>query len=113
MTNYDELITAFEVEVRLPDVSGMEHLQMLMTRSKIAEAKREQRLNNEQCLRLAEADQMLLSQAGRFYQAIERIADLAAWRAQENVTPEQWWWYLDVIARLPQSALRGLERVAG
>lgn len=112
MTNFDELITAYEVDVRFPDVSGMEHLQMLMTRSRIAEAEREYRLNSEQRLRLAEADQMLLSQAGRFYEAIQRIADLAAWRDQENITSEQWWWYMDVLVRLPQPAVRELERVA-
>ena len=34
MTNTNDMITAFEVEVEFPDVSGMEHLDMLLTRSK-------------------------------------------------------------------------------
>ena len=36
MTNYDQLVAAYEVDVRFPDVSGMEHLEMLCTRSDIA-----------------------------------------------------------------------------
>ena len=27
MTNYDQLVAAYEVDVRFPDVSGMEHLE--------------------------------------------------------------------------------------
>jgi len=29
MVEHEELITAYEVDVRFPDVSGMEHLEML------------------------------------------------------------------------------------
>jgi hypothetical protein len=36
MTDFDKLIGAYEVDVRFPDVSGMEHLDMLLTRSEIA-----------------------------------------------------------------------------
>jgi hypothetical protein len=32
MTNYDQLVAAYEVDVRFPDVSGMEHLEMLCNR---------------------------------------------------------------------------------
>ncbi len=33
---YDKLIRAYETDVQDPEVSGMEHLDMLMTRSEIA-----------------------------------------------------------------------------
>lgn len=104
MTDYDELIAAYEIDVRFPDVSGMEHLDMLLTRSEIA--KREQHLSAEQRARLAEADRVLLEQARRFYEAIQRIADLDAWRRDENVPPSHWWWYLDVLAQLPEPPAR-------
>ena len=99
MTNYDQLVAAYEVEVRFPDVSGMEHLEMLRTRSDIASG--ETHLTAEQRARLAEADKLLLQQARRFYQAIQGIADLEAWRRQQGIPPAHWWWYLDVLAQLP------------
>ena len=37
-TQLNDLLTAYEVDVRFPDVSGMEHLDMLLTRSKLATA---------------------------------------------------------------------------
>ena len=40
MRSYDELIAAYEVDVRFPDVSGIEHLDMLLTCSKIAKGER-------------------------------------------------------------------------
>lgn len=100
MKNYDELISAYEVDVRFPNVSGVEHLDMLLTRSEIAKGKTH--LTTEQQIRLKEADRMLLQQARHFYQAIQRIADLAAWRRDENVSPTHWWWYLDVLVQLPE-----------
>jgi hypothetical protein len=104
MTNYDELIATYEVDVSFPDVSGMEHLDMLLTRSEIARGEHD--LTVEQRGRLAEADKVLLQQAGRFYQAIQRIADLDVWRRDENVPSSHWWWYLDVLARLPELPAR-------
>jgi hypothetical protein len=97
----NDLLTAYEVDVRFPDVSGMEHLDMLLMRSQLAGAERSQRLTPEQTRRLAEADRILASQARRFYQAIHRIADLKVWRQQENAQPHEWWWYLDVLAQAP------------
>lgn len=102
-TQLNDLLTAYEVDVRFPDVSGMEHLDMLLIRSELATADRDHLLTIEQCARLAEADRILASQAGRFYKAIRRIADLEAWRRQESAPPEHWWWYLDVLAQAPSS----------
>jgi hypothetical protein len=106
MNEIEELVSAYEVDVDFPDVSGMEHLQMLMTRSELHEL--EMQLSAAQKQRLLAADQKLLKQAGRFFQAIQSIADLAQWRQMEAVTPDQWWWYLDVLAQLPENALVSL-----
>jgi hypothetical protein len=35
--SYKELIAAYEADVQFPNVSGMEQLDMLMTRSEIAQ----------------------------------------------------------------------------
>ena len=106
-TNFDELIAAYEIDVRFPDVSGMEHLDMLLTRSEIARG--EHHLTAEQRARLAEADKVLLQQTLHFYEAIQRIADLDAWRRDENAPPSHWWWYLDVLVQVPGLSPRGRE----
>ena len=111
-TAINDLLTAYEVDVRFPDVSGMEHLDMLLTRSTLAQAADDHTLTVQQRVRLAEADRVLASQAGRFYQAIRRIADLEAWRQQEGAPPEQWWWYLDVLAQAPLVATAEFTAIA-
>lgn len=97
--NYKERIAAYEADVQFPNVSGMEHLDMLLNRSEIA--KSEAHLTDEERQRLLDADRLLLQKAGLFYQAIGKIADLAAWRRDENVPVSHWWWYLDVITQMP------------
>jgi hypothetical protein len=100
MTDYDDLIASYEVGVRFPDVSGMEQLDMLLTRSRIAEG--EAGLTKEQRERLSEADRLLLQRAADFCGAIETVADLATWRAEQQAPAAHWWWYLDVLAQIPR-----------
>jgi hypothetical protein len=97
--NYEELVSAYETDVQFPDVSGMEHLAMLQTRSEIAQ--HEAQLSEEERRRVQQADHLLLQRAGQFYASIQRVADLASWRRNENVPVTHWWWYLDVITQLP------------
>lgn len=97
----EQLLYAYETDVRFPDVSGMEHLQMLMTRSTLEEKKGG--LNAEQKERLAIADEQLIRQIGQFYVAIKRIADLSAWRKKQDAPISHWWWYLDVLTHVPSS----------
>ena len=97
--DYETLITAYEADVQCPDVSGMEHLDMLLTRSKIAKAA--PHLSDKLLQRVLEADKLLIKQARQFYDAIESIASLASWRHNELAPVTHWWWYLDVIAHLP------------
>lgn len=100
--NYKKLIDAYETDVQFPEISGMEHLEMLMTRSEIARI--EPHLSSEEYKRVLNADQLLLQRAREFYDYIKEIADLASWRRDEKVPPTHWWWYLDIIAQLPKSA---------
>ena len=95
---YETLVAAYEVDVRFPDVSGMEHLDMLLTRSEIARG--ELWLTTEQRVRVAKADRMLLEQARSFYEAIQEIANLQLWRRDENVPPAHWWWYLEKLVKV-------------
>ncbi|MGC9395015.1 MAG: hypothetical protein ACP5J4_09170 [Anaerolineae bacterium] len=97
--NYDQLISAYETDVRFPEVSGMEHLDMLMTRSEIANI--EPHLSDTQRERVLQADRQLMSRTREFYDAIQAVADLASWRRSEFTPITHWWWYLDVLAHLP------------
>ncbi|MFC2036696.1 hypothetical protein ACFLYD_01830 [Chloroflexota bacterium] len=106
MVDHERLIAAYGVDVRFPDVSGMEHLEMLTRRSEIAQV--EHSLTEEQRIRLSEADKALVQQARRFHQAIQRIANLDTWRCEENVPPSHWWWYLDVLVELSRDTAKEL-----
>jgi hypothetical protein len=101
MDNPQKLLASYEVDVDFPTVSGMEHLQMLMTRTTLYES--ESQLSPSQKQRLLTGDQKLLQQAALFFEAIHSIAELPKWRQMEGVTAEQWWWYLDVLAKLPEN----------
>ena len=99
MQNSEEFVLAYEVDVQFPDVSGMEHLDMLLTRSRLVTL--ESDLTDDQRQRVAKADQLLFKQATQFYKSIDQIANLPSWRKEENVPANHWWWYLDVIVELP------------
>ena len=100
MTTVEEKLSAYEVDVDFPEVSGMEHLQMLLARSELHRAGR--LLDSEQKARLARTDRKLVQRARSFFEAIQAIANLTSWRERAGgVTPEHWWRYLDVLAQLP------------
>ena len=97
--NLDKLIHAYESDIAYPEVSGMEHLEMLMTRSDIA--RYADHLSAAQRQRVRAADQCLLRHAETFFSHIVEVADLKSWRQDEQVPNTHWWWYLDVIVTLP------------
>ena len=94
-------IVGYEAAVHHPEVSGMEHLQLFQVRSQLANYG--QQLSVSQQERIGQADQVLLTNASLFLQAVNEIADLNTWRSQRNPPPEYWWWYLDVVVNLPVS----------
>ena len=91
----EQLIFAYEVATEYPDVSGAEHLDMLLIRSDIETDKSE--LTRKQMKRLTLADNRLMRQARAFHTAIAQMASLPQWRWEENAPPSHWWWYLDVF----------------
>ena len=100
MVSVEERLSAYEVDFAFPDVSGLEHLQTLMTRSELHDTGH--LLTTDQQTRLANADRKLLQHVRKYIDAIQSIADLTHWReTTAGVTPEHWWWYLDVLAQLP------------
>lgn len=91
------------VAVKHTDVSGFEHLEMLAVRDKLANE--EQTLTAEETAQLEAADRQLLAQASQFYAALVQITDLHSERQYRQPPPDRWWWYLDVLTRLPQRPL--------
>jgi hypothetical protein len=62
----NRLLAHYCVDVRHPEVSGAEHLEMLQSRDRLAEL--EPTLTSKEQEALAKADQMLVEQAAAFYQ---------------------------------------------
>jgi len=99
----NQLLAHYLVDVEFPDVSGMEHIQMLQIRDEIATV--EATFPPTESQKLAAADKRLLEQAPDFYAELSRFIDLAEQRQTHHISPDRWWWYLDVLAQLPAGVL--------
>lgn len=99
----NQYLAHYLIAVKHSGVSGFEHLEMLTVRDKLAEVK--QQLSAEEVSQLETADQLLLAQANQFYVALAQITDLHAERQVRQTPPDRWWWYLDVLTRLPHRSL--------
>lgn len=103
----NQLLEHYLVDVEFPDVSGIEHIQMLQIRDELATV--EDTFSPDERRKLAAADKRLLEQAAAFYAELSRFLDLAQDRQTYSIPPERWWWYLDVLAQLPVDALAHTE----
>lgn len=95
----NRLLENYQVDVDFPDVSGIEHWQMLKTRSELA--KMEQQLTPSERRVLAEADRKLALDADRFFAELSRFVDLTEERQRRKPGPHEWWWYLDILVQVP------------
>lgn len=52
---------------------------------------------------LADADEHLIKHASEYLEVLEEDGwfDLPALREKEGVTPDRWWWFLDLFAQNP------------
>jgi hypothetical protein len=62
-------------------------------------------LNSQEKQILSDADQQLIANASQIYTELSKFIDLIHYRETQKITPQQWWWYLDVISRLPRLQL--------
>lgn len=92
-------LNRYRLEVRYPDGPGPEHLQMLLRRDDLAAL--ETSFSPEEKAVLEEADRDLLRNSRAFATELDSCIDLAERRREEDISPERWWWYLDVLAHLP------------
>jgi len=95
----NKLLQAYVVDTQYPGVSGIEHVEMLKRRSKLAKA--EQTFSQEERRLLAQADARLAGHAAEFLVELARFVDLAQERSRLHTPPAHWWWYLDVLAQAP------------
>ena len=106
----NELLKNYLVDVDYPEVSGIEHLQMLETRSQLAKVEPTLSVTERQAL--AEADHQLATQADKFLMELNRFVDLAQERRRRQPGPDEWWWYLDILVRAPALPARTDKLVA-
>jgi hypothetical protein len=92
-------LDTYLTNVRFPEVSGAEHLELLQARDQLANS--DPTLTAEEQNALYDADQSLITHAAAFYTEIARFVDLATYRTEHHIDPTHWWWYLDVIQELP------------
>lgn len=95
----NELLQGYVVDTQYPNVSGIEHLEMLKRRSKLADL--EHTLSREESRQLAEADVRLSTHAAEFLAELSRFVDLATERGRRRIPSSHWWWYLDVLVQVP------------
>ena len=100
-----DLLEQYVEDVRHPEVSGFELLDLLSARSALAE--REASLSPAQRRSLEDADARLLSAARTVLARLAEIAPLPELRRRTGASPSHWWWYLDLLqqtARISSSA---------
>ena len=95
----NRLLENYRIDVKHPAVSGIEHLQMLRTRSQLA--KNEPALGPAEQIALAEADRQLAARAAEYAAELSRFVNLAEERRRLQPPPNEWWWYLDILAQTP------------
>jgi hypothetical protein len=95
----NQLLNAYIISVDYPDVSGAEHLEMLDIREQLSNLENE--LGEEEKQVLAEADQKLIINASKIYSELSRFISFREYRESHNISPQRWWWYLDVLSYLP------------
>lgn len=107
----NQLLKYYIKAVNHPNVSGFEHLEMLMVRDKLADI--EHTLLPVEKDQLEQADRRLAERAGDFYTQLARITDLQYERDRRQVPPSHWWWYLDVLVQAPSLPPRKPEPALG
>ena len=99
----NNLLNNYSLSVEFSEASGAEHLEMMQMRDRLFEVESE--LSAEEKRILALADRQLILRAAEFYRELLRFVDLGTRRQSQNIPPQRWWWYLDVIAYLPDPSI--------
>jgi hypothetical protein len=96
MSERERLLREYAAAVQFPEAGPAEVLALLRLRSSLAVWEPE--LTDAEQERLADADDMLLRHAARFYETVAAAAAWEAARHEFNPPNTHWWWQLE---RLP------------
>ena len=94
----NKLLNTYCLSLDYPDVSGAEQLELLEIRDQISIL--ESQLSMEERAFLFEADRKLLTNVSIIYKEVSRFVNLAEHRKNHNISPQKWWWYLDVLGNI-------------
>ena len=94
----NKILNLYSLSLDYPDVSGAEVLELLAIRDQIANLELELSLKEQKIL--FEADKKLIANASSFYLEISRFINLYEHRKNNNISPQKWWWYLDVLRNI-------------
>jgi hypothetical protein len=100
----NQLLENYKIQVDCPDVSGAEHLETLQIRDRLAEL--EANFSREDRDVLFSADRKLMINIAKIYRELSRFVDLGSYREQWKISPQKWWWYLDVLSNLPTTLIQ-------
>ncbi|MBI3988870.1 MAG: hypothetical protein HY347_04555 [candidate division NC10 bacterium] len=103
MRRTEQLLARFRQGVQHPEVSGFEVLELLDTRSALAQ--REEELSEAERRELEAADSLFLTHVQHWYESVGHVADLEAMRRQAAVPPSHWWWYLETLVQAMRAAI--------
>ena len=98
-----DLLKSFTVGVTYPNVSGFEVLELLDSRSAIAEV--ESKLTQEEKVELERADSLFLSNLDKLYKSVIQVADLHEMRKRARVPPSHWWWYIEKLVKTKKATV--------
>lgn len=97
----NRLLENYMIQVDYPDVSGAEHLETLQIRDRLAELETD--FSREDRDVLVAADRKLMINIAKIYRELSRFVDLGSYREEWKISPQKWWWYLDVLSHLPST----------
>jgi hypothetical protein len=97
----NKVLQNYSIQVDYPDVSGAEHLEILQIGDRLAELETD--LTIEEGVILAKADRQLMMNTSKIYKELSQFIDLPQYRLEQGVSPQKWWWYLDVLNYLPSA----------
>jgi hypothetical protein len=103
MSRTQDLLRRYIVGLEYPEVSRFELLDLLETRSALAQVESE--LQGAERHQLEEADARFLELAEILHRQISAVADLVQTRHQSNIPPSHWWWYVDRLIEHHKAAI--------
>lgn len=96
MSDTRRLLESYATAVQFPGTSGFEVLELLDTRTSLAE--REGELDPAARAVLEQADFLFIRNAPQLYESVLPLGEMAVLRRRAAPPCSHWWWYLEKLA---------------